>query len=395
MSTQSPELGQSKLFDLPALRLTLADRFLVPPFSVLEARAGYWRVRKQAWVNLGLAAELGREAALLYSGEQVTAKDLNFYRDKEKAKALEQLGLDSGAGRGENLLSGAALREGFGGDYDTSKGENAWGGAGTSIFDPVICELVYRWFCPEGGRVLDPFAGGSVRGIVAAHLGLDYLGVDLRPEQVAANEEQRRTIGVTLDWTTQPRWQAGDSRELGTLLGGAGYQAYDLVFTCPPYYDLEVYSDDPRDLSNADDYAAFLEAYRAIISQAVAALKPNRFAVVVVGEVRAKDGNYVGLVPDTIKAFQEAGMTFYNEGILVTSVGSLPIRTSAAFGPGRKLGKTHQNVLGFVKGDWRAAAQSCPMPQEIAVEYGGATWRADGTLSGPSGEQAAGLEPEA
>ena len=41
---------------------------------------------------------------------------------------------------------------------------------GTSIFDPVLCELVYRWFCPSKGKILDPFAGGSVRGIVAAHL---------------------------------------------------------------------------------------------------------------------------------------------------------------------------------------------------------------------------------
>lgn len=30
---------------------------------------------------------------------------------------------------------------------------------------PVLCELAYRWFCLAGGLVLDPFAGGSVRGI--------------------------------------------------------------------------------------------------------------------------------------------------------------------------------------------------------------------------------------
>ena len=35
---------------------------------------------------------------------------------------------------------------------------------GTSIFDPVVCELAYTWFAPVGGVVLDPFAGGSVRG---------------------------------------------------------------------------------------------------------------------------------------------------------------------------------------------------------------------------------------
>ena len=65
---------------------------------------------------------------------------------------------------------------------------------GTSIFDLVLCELVYRWFCPPAGLVLDPFAGGSVRGIVASKLGRRYCGVDLSARQIEANEEQARTI---------------------------------------------------------------------------------------------------------------------------------------------------------------------------------------------------------
>jgi len=39
--------------------------------------------------------------------------------------------------------------------------------------------------------VLDPFAGGSVRGIVASRLGYRYVGIELRQEQVEAN---RRAI---------------------------------------------------------------------------------------------------------------------------------------------------------------------------------------------------------
>ena len=50
--------------------------------------------------------------------------------------------------------------------YDGGESENTQ--SGTSIFDPVLCELAYRWFCPPGGTVLDPFAGGSVRGIVSS-----------------------------------------------------------------------------------------------------------------------------------------------------------------------------------------------------------------------------------
>jgi hypothetical protein len=47
-------------------------------------------------------------------------------------------------------------------------------------------------------------------------------------------------------------------------------------------------------------------------------------------------------------------MTLYNEAVLVTAVGSLPIRVSKQFGGYRKLGKTHQNVLVFYKGDPKA-----------------------------------------
>lgn len=44
-------------------RKTLSDRFLVPPFSVLDARQGYWQDRKRAWLSLGIESELGRGGA--------------------------------------------------------------------------------------------------------------------------------------------------------------------------------------------------------------------------------------------------------------------------------------------------------------------------------------------
>ena len=39
---------------------SLLDRFGVPPFSVLDARQGYWQDRKRAWLALGIRSELGR-----------------------------------------------------------------------------------------------------------------------------------------------------------------------------------------------------------------------------------------------------------------------------------------------------------------------------------------------
>lgn len=223
------------------------------------------------------------------------------------------------------------------------------GATGTSIFDPVICELAYRWFCPPGGVVLDPFAGGSVRGVVASCLGRYYHGVELRPEQVNANYEQQAIASGPA-----PSWYCGDSINIAEICGGL---EADFVFSCPPYADLEIYSDDPRDLS-AMDYSSFLAAYSKIIEESCKLLKPDRFACFVVGEVRDKRGNYRNFVGDTVRAFQAAGLNYYNEAILITAVGSLPIRVGKQFAAGRKLGKTHQNVLVFVKGEGKRAAKA-------------------------------------
>ena len=217
--------------------------------------------------------------------------------------------------------------------------------SGTSIFDPVLCELAYRWFCPPGGSVLDPFAGGSVRGIVAAKCGLQYTGIDLSARQIVANEAQAAVIVPG----NLPAWIVGDSVNVKTLAPGE----YDLIFSCPPYFDLEVYSDEPGDMS-AMKWDDFLVAYRTIIAASVAMLKPNRFAVFVVGDVRDKAGYYRKFPWHTVEAFEASGMRLYNEAVLVTAVGSLPIRVGKMFGRYRKLGKTHQNVLVFYKGDIKA-----------------------------------------
>lgn len=215
--------------------------------------------------------------------------------------------------------------------------------SGTSIFDPVLCELVYRWFCPPSGVIIDPFAGGSVRGIVASKLGRKYLGVDLSARQIAANEIQAKAICKA----PVPRWKVGDSRDIDRI--AAGHQA-DLVFSCPPYGDLEVYSEDENDLS-AMPHADFRAAYADIIAKSCGLLKQDRFACFVIGDARDSKGLYYGLPWLTVEAFQNAGLRLYNEAVLLTAIGSLPIRVSKQFTASRKFGKTHQNVLVFIKGD--------------------------------------------
>ena len=558
-----PNLYGNNLFGDPVLpdsRGKVADDFVMAPFTLLNAREGFWQDRKRAWIRIGIKSQEGRDARCLPVNSQ-----------------MEKFG-------------------------------KAMKADGQSIFDPVLTEIHYDWFCPRGGQIIDPFAGGSVRGVVAGSLGYRYWGCDLSQEQIDANRlqsceifghypferddltpvqkvgerwvkrddlfsvggasggkartcwalatggngrglttagsrqspqamlvaamasmlnmpcaihcpegdissgpvheakllgaeiiqhkagyntviiarareyaeqhgytlipfgmeheeavtqtrkqvanipkdvkrivipvgsamslagllwglldrnlsipvlgvvvgadplarlnqyappfwEQMVTLvkserdyhdhvvasvcGVGLDpiyeakcakyckagdllWIvghrdriikageTPPVWRAGDSAKVDP----EDIPSADFLFTCPPYGDLEVYSDDAADISNME-HDKFLSVYRDIVRAWCNRLKRDRFAAVVVGDFRdKKTGNYRNFVSDTIQAFLDAGLHLYNESILITAVGSLPVRITRQFNAGRKLGKTHQNILVFVKGDGKAATEA-------------------------------------
>ena len=292
----------------------VAERFTLPPFTLLDARSGEWQERKRAWLALGISSEEGRPSELL--GKE----------SKNSAYGKSSAGVDE---------NGKLI-------YKESVGN-------TSVFDPVLCELAYRWFCGGGGQVVDPFAGGSVRGIVAGMLGRRYWGCDLRQEQIDANEQQAADINPPV----LPKWVCGDSMD--TL---ADAPEADFVFSCPPYGDLEKYSDDPRDLS-AMEWHTFVAAYKRIILRAVGRMKPDTFACFVVGDFRDGRGFYRNFVSETIDGFEQAGARLYNEAILATPVGTAAMRVTKQFEASRKMAKTHQNVLVFCKGDWKKAAARC------------------------------------
>ena len=151
----------------------LADEFMIAPFSVLNAREGWWQERKRQWIALGIESEVGRGENLLRFSDTINEPDPEKRKRKTDTRATKTQDWVAGKIAEGDISGGMAGRQ-----------------SGTSIFDPVLCELAYRWFSPVGGAVLDPFAGGSVRGIVAAALARRYTGIDLRPEQIEANRAQ-------------------------------------------------------------------------------------------------------------------------------------------------------------------------------------------------------------
>jgi len=293
---------------------SLFDRFIIPPFDIFDSRQGYWQTRKKVWLSLGIKSEIGR--------------DSKCYHMQEWADKKRELG----------TLSGNKLPNDI------------------SIFDPVVCEIAYKWFNFRGGSVLDSFAGGSVRGIVAEKLGYKYIGFDLRQEQVDANYENAKELNCN------PTWYCDDSQNLDKYIKD---ESVDMLFTCPPYFDLEVYSDDPKDLSTME-YKDFEIAYENIIAKSCKALKNDRFAVFVVGDIRDKDGYIVSLRELTIKCFEKCGVRLYNDIVLATSLASAALRAGTPFTLNRKTTRVHQYILVFYKGDTKKIKENY---KELELDY--------------------------
>ena len=218
-----------------------------------------------------------------------------------------------------------------------------WNTNEPSIFDPVLTELFYTWYVPDGGSIIDPFAGGSVRGIVADELGMRYTGIDISRNQIEANRLQ----------SDGPEWILGDSQQVLETLD----TKYDFGFTCPPYHNLEIYTDEVNDLSNMG-WDAFRAKYELIMHRMYDVLKDNRFMAIVVGEIRDasktrdyKIGKYKNLIGETIKAAESAGFHYYNEFILINPFERASKQMNRYYNKNRKVPSVHQNVLVFIKGN--------------------------------------------
>src|SRR5690606_41467726 len=117
----------------------LGDRD-VTPLTVLQTARKEWQARKQAWAAAGLVGEEGRDHVTVWP--TIT---------REEGIRWQRL---------------------------------------VSVFDPHLTDLHYHWYCPPGGRSLDPFAGGATRGLVAAARGYHYTGSGLAGRQAEANRAQ-------------------------------------------------------------------------------------------------------------------------------------------------------------------------------------------------------------
>lgn len=119
-------------------------------------------------------------------------------------------------------------------------------------FKPVIAKYIYNNYVPKNGKVLDPCAGygGRLAGLISTGKNLMYHGIDPCPDTMVGNSKlsafyarQYEPIIKELKWPFQFRFDLGCAEDVMENLPD---KSYDLVFTSPPYFDIEKYDTLPN-----------------------------------------------------------------------------------------------------------------------------------------------------
>jgi len=212
-----------------------------------------------------------------------------------------------------------------------------------SVLDPVVCEVILRFFMPtKGKRIYNPFGGGVQFGFVSGSYGYEYISSEIRQNQCDSNN----AICQELD---SAKWIKSDS----SIYSPKG--KFDLVFTCPPYYKVEEYLDyggkpPIGELNTIPTYDEFRNTLFKGYKKAIESLNDNCFFVVMTGDSRDKDGAYYGCEAEHELFFKEQGLYIYNRIDYLECEFTRLAQAKKTLNY-RKFPKRVQKILVFYKGD--------------------------------------------
>lgn len=215
-----------------------------------------------------------------------------------------------------------------------------------SEFNPMVAERIVRYWSEPGELIIDPFGGRSTRGVVSIVLGRNYQGYEVsrfaHEMLVSRLGRQGQQLLPGMDKGGRGDAILADGCLLEHSLDGSA----DLIFTCPPYWDLEKYESVPGQLSDCKTYKEFLDRLSEAVRNCRRVLRAGRFAVWVIADFR-RDGLKL-LHRDTIALFEEVGFETWD--VIINKLRS-PM-TWAQIGKCAKqryTSKEHEYILVFKK----------------------------------------------
>lgn len=215
-----------------------------------------------------------------------------------------------------------------------------------SEFNPDLCKFVIQYWSNRGDLILDPFHGWGTRCAIAMQLGRAYMGYDISPTTNKDVAEMIREQTLQTKWfgCEIPAYKllCGD----GTLVSEVQQDSVDLIFTCPPYFNIEKYESVKGQLSDIDDYKVFMQKMATAAKRYIEVLKDKKFCVLVVGDWREK-GTLRLFSKDMIDVFCSAGFTLYD--LLIHKLNSAAIVGCGNFDENHFVTKSHEYILVFKK----------------------------------------------
>lgn len=206
-----------------------------------------------------------------------------------------------------------------------------------SIFNPHLAQMILSAYCPKNALIYDAFGGGGTRGFIASAMGHRYLGVEIREDEVERIKQQQVTLDQYFDIV------CADSQFYPIEA-----EKYDFSYSCPPYYNLEVYSTVEGDMSNVATYDEFLAMLRNSLAVTYRGLKFGALCVWVVGNFRDRNGDLIHFNGDLVRLGREVGFRLHDELIFWGASGAAAQR-AGQFVANRRSVRVHESIVIFRK----------------------------------------------
>ena len=179
-----------------------------------------------------------------------------------------------------------------------------------AMFPMELCRRLIEIYTKKGDTVLDPFMGSGSAVVAAKMLDRKGIGVEINQKFVKLAEErlkqtklEQTSYDVIVPTESPQRIEPQLKPEIYcddaiNILNHVKPESVDVVITSPPYWNIHVrkrtadykkprpYSVLKRDLGNIENYDEFILELERIFSKVHEALKPNKYCIIIVMDLR-------------------------------------------------------------------------------------------------------------